>query len=270
MPRRPVGRIIDVSCDLPRSSFRDAPSWAQARNPSRDRLCGQMDSGLSLRAPRNDAEISRHTQSSSPPPGRANARPMTGSGGEPICRGGLSVGSLTSLATSPARHSGMRPLGRRPGIHRATYYAVRWIPGSRCASPGMTWSCRHKPNCRPRESGDPVRRGFSVQSLPSLEYWIPAFAGMTAEYDFAFSRHVCPRLAQNLPPSNREGAGKTGCAPHRRSRVQWKQKVRTRAYRFGGSIPAFPAQWLYGLLRAPRRTALLPPSPPRNFRFSTT
>ena len=26
--------------------------------------------------------------------------------------------------------------------------------------------------------------------------------------------------------------------------------MRTRAYRFGGSIPAFPAQWLYGLLRA--------------------
>src|SRR5437660_10170437 len=28
------------------------------------------------------------------------------------------------------------------------------------------------------------------------------------------------------------------------------QQKRTRAYRFGGSIPAFPAQWLYGLLRA--------------------
>jgi hypothetical protein len=27
-------------------------------------------------------------------------------------------------------------------------------------------------------------------------------------------------------------------------------KTRTRAYRFSGSIPAFPAQWLYGLLRA--------------------
>ena len=26
-------------------------------------------------------------------------------------------------------------------------------------------------------------------------------------------------------------------------------KTRTRAYRFSGSIPAFPAQWLYGLLR---------------------
>ena len=27
-------------------------------------------------------------------------------------------------------------------------------------------------------------------------------------------------------------------------------ETRTRAYRFSGSIPAFPAQWLYGLLRA--------------------
>jgi hypothetical protein len=26
--------------------------------------------------------------------------------------------------------------------------------------------------------------------------------------------------------------------------------MRTRAYRFSGSIPAFPAQWFYGLLRA--------------------
>ena len=25
------------------------------------------------------------------------------------------------------------------------------------------------------------------------------------------------------------------------------QKMRTRAYRFGGNTPAFPAQWLYGL-----------------------
>ena len=29
-----------------------------------------------------------------------------------------------------------------------------------------------------------------------------------------------------------------------------QQELCTRAYRFGGSIPAFPAQWLYGLLRA--------------------
>src|SRR6185312_8375591 len=45
-----------------------------------------------------------------------------------------------------------------------------------------------------------------------------------------------------------EGAGKTGCALHPRSRVHlmlWK--MRTRAYRFSGNTPAFPAQWLYGL-----------------------
>jgi hypothetical protein len=27
-------------------------------------------------------------------------------------------------------------------------------------------------------------------------------------------------------------------------------KMRTRAYRFSGEHPAFPAQWFYGLLRA--------------------
>jgi hypothetical protein len=40
--------------------------------------------------------------------------------------------------------------------------------------------------------------------------------------------------------------------------------MRTRAYRFSGGDPAFPAQWLYGLLRAlPGDRAFLPPSLPR-------
>jgi hypothetical protein len=40
-------------------------------------------------------------------------------------------------------------------------------------------------------------------------------------------------------------------------------KKRTRAYRFSGNTPAFPAQWFYGLLRAlPGERAFLPPSPP--------
>ena len=30
---------------------------------------------------------------------------------------------------------------------------------------------------RPREGGDPVRRGLSAQSLLSLEYWIIRFRG---------------------------------------------------------------------------------------------
>jgi hypothetical protein len=32
-------------------------------------------------------------------------------------------------------------------------------------------------NRHPRESGDPVRRGLSVQPLMSLEYWIIRFRG---------------------------------------------------------------------------------------------
>jgi hypothetical protein len=60
---------------------------------------------------------------------------------------------------------------------------------------------------------------------------------------------------------NREGAGKAGCALHPRSRVQYAEKLRTRAYRSSGEHPAFPAQWFDGLCRAlPGDEFLLPPS----------
>jgi hypothetical protein len=66
-------------------------------------------------------------------------------------------------------------------------------------------------------------------------------------------------------PRKSEGAGKTGCALHPRSRVQNGQQKRTRAYRFSGGNPAFPAQWFYGLYRAlPGDRAFLPPSPLRS------
>jgi hypothetical protein len=65
----------------------------------------------------------------------------------------------------------------------------------------MTWRQRNTHNCRPREGGEPVRRGLSlsVQSLPSLEYWIPAFAGMTTEHDATISRHDLPELCYEFP-----------------------------------------------------------------------
>src|SRR5205823_5649672 len=66
----------------------------------------------------------------------------------------------------------------------------------------------------------------------------------------------------------KEGAGKTGCALHPRSRVQICAKKRTRAYRFSGSIPAFPAQWFDGLCRAlPGDEFVLSPSLPARWRF---
>src|SRR3954467_15851052 len=58
-----------------------------------------------------------------------------------------------------------------------------------------------------------------------------------------------PSFARNLALLEVEGAGKTGCALHPRSRVQCAQRVRTRAYRSSGEHPAVPAQWLYGLCR---------------------
>ena len=48
----------------------------------------------------------------------------------------------------------------------------------------------------------------------------------------------------------REGAGKTGCLLHLRSRVRFAQTKLHTSIQGSGNTPAFPAQWLYGLLRA--------------------
>ena len=80
-------------------------------------------------------------------------------------------------------------------------------------------------------------------------------------------RRRAPRVdATSMSPENNEGAGNAGCALHPRSRVQNCAKKRTRAYRFSGGNPTFPAQWFYGLRRAlPGDRAFLPPSPARYF-----
>ena len=69
-----------------------------------------------------------------------------------------------------------------------------------------------------------------------------------------------PRFAESIRPKE-EGAGNAGCLLHPRSRVQKCTRKRTRAYRYSRSIPAFPAQWFYGLCRAlPGDEFVLPPS----------
>ncbi len=84
------------------------------------------------------------------------------------------------------------------------------------------------------------------------ESWIASslsLPAMTARDESTFiSVHVpaarCARGLRHLSPSWKvEGAGKAGCALHPRSRVQNAYKKRTRAYRFSGGKPAFPAQW---------------------------
>src|SRR6266478_1108135 len=82
---------------------------------------------------------------------------------------------------------------------------------------------------------DGVRSSFNFQTADAR----PPSRGM-----------ICPSFAGNGLSLQKEGAGNAGCALHPRSRVQNCAKRRTRAYRFSGNTPAFPAQWLYGLWRA--------------------
>jgi hypothetical protein len=71
---------------------------------------------------------------------------------------------------------------------------------------------------------------------------------------------VCPRFANTVPREKRE-QGMPGARCTRGLVCKFVRKKRTRAYRFSGGNPAFPARWFYGLLRAlPGDRAFLPPS----------
>ena len=124
-------------------------------------------------------------------------------------------------------------------------------------------------NSRPPEIVIPRRRGSSTprpfgsitaasgildprRSLSSGGHSADPLAGMTAGYDFAISRHVLPEVCifRSPPPEIRgRREDRVHAAPAVSCAVA-HMKTRTRAYRFSGNTPAFPAQWLYGLLRA--------------------
>src|SRR6185436_17932279 len=61
---------------------------------------------------------------------------------------------------------------------------------------------------------------------------------------------VARGLHLRLPPWRTEGAGKTGCLLHPRSRVRFALTKLHTSIQGSANTPAFPAQWLYGLLRA--------------------
>src|SRR5665647_193070 len=72
----------------------------------------------------------------------------------------------------------------------------------------------------------------------------------------------CARVLQaNIRPLRTEDAGNAGCTLQPRSRVQSAQKNAHTSIQGSGGNPTFPAQWLYGLLRALLGDrAFLPPS----------
>jgi len=70
-------------------------------------------------------------------------------------------------------------------------------------------------------------------------------------YAFAISRHDVPEgLPIFCPSEGQRAQGRPGARCTRGLMCKMHKAKRTRAYRFSGGSPAFPAQWFYGLFRA--------------------
>ena len=79
----------------------------------------------------------------------------------------------------------------------------------------------------------------------------PPSRTMTVEYDFAISRRDTPEVClKTSRPLNQRAQGRPGACCTRGLACDFAQtKVHT-SIQGSGNTPAFPAQWLYGLLRA--------------------
>jgi hypothetical protein len=145
-------------------------------------------------------------------------------------------------------------------------------------------------SCRPGLEPGPIPRDLPFARCgrrPSHNegrgVWVPArrpgrrTVVIGAAHRFQFSNTACPRLRilaarcaralLRFSPSETRGRreDRVRAAPAVSRAIVIRQK-RTRAYRFSGGNPAFPAQWFYGLFRAlPGDRALLTPSPAGSF-----
>jgi hypothetical protein len=110
------------------------------------------------------------------------------------------------------------------------------------------------------------------QSRATSKDWIassPALLAMTVRHASALSRRISPELCNSFALGNRGRREDRVRAAPAVSCANCASKKRTRAYRFSGGSPAFPAQWFYGFLRAlPGDLTLLSPFaariPPRD------
>jgi len=124
------------------------------------------------------------------------------------------------------------------------------------------WNLRGEPSC-PAKAGHPVRRGFSVNHCRLWNTGSPACAG---DDDWMYIRDLAAQRVRGLHLTlallkNRGRREDRVRAAPAVSRARCTRQKRTRAYRFSGGNPAFPAQWFYGLYRAlPGERAFLPPS----------
>ncbi len=93
---------------------------------------------------------------------------------------------------------------------------------------------------------------------------LDCFASLATTWrrECSFSRHNLPELFNFIVPLRREGAGKAGRRLRPQRRVQWVVKNAHGFDRYSRDIPAFPAQWFYGLyVLSPGKRPFLPPLP---------
>ena len=113
---------------------------------------------------------------------------------------------------------------------------------------------------RPARPGDPVFQRQQCLSREAAAYWVARSSrAMTASVWCLRARlpntaspsrgAICPRFSFRCPSEKRE-QGMPGARCTRGLVCKIVQRKRTRAYRFSGGSPAFPAQWFYGLCRA--------------------
>jgi hypothetical protein len=114
------------------------------------------------------------------------------------------------------------------------------------------------------------RKQGGTGSVPHPPWRDPSREGKK-EHNSAFSRRDAPEVCMNIAPKKKREQGKPGARCTRGLACQDAlSKKRTRAYRFSGSSPAFPAQRFYDLFRAlPGDQALLTPSPCGSWRIAT-
>ena len=116
---------------------------------------------------------------------------------------------------------------------------------------------RHSPLSSSAQAEDPLRRGFSILSRASQEYWVPACARTTPNVRQRSRDALRPRFAgMFLYPLNPEGAGNAGCALHPRSHARSTRKrvrMSIQGQRRTSDIPCAMALRLISC--SPRRTA---------------
>src|SRR6267378_4172691 len=73
---------------------------------------------------------------------------------------------------------------------------------------------------------------------------------LTPDTTLSLAARCARALLRFSPPGNKRAQGKPDARCTRGLACKMHKQKRTRAYRFSGGNPAFPAQWFYGLFRA--------------------